>query len=132
MKTAQRVREFVSGSNADVFLRRDFHPFGGRSQVNVALKILIGQGLLVRLSSGVYARAKPSVLSGRPIPVKPLEVLAPKILERFGVEVHAPRLVREYNAGSTQVPVGVTLAIGSRRITRRIQFGGQRVEYVRD
>lgn len=100
--------------------------------MNVALRALIEQGMLVRLGAGVYARAKPSVLTGRPIPVKPLEVLAPKILERLGVKVDAPRLLREYNAGrSTQVPVGITFAIGSRRIKRRLEFGGRRVEYER-
>ncbi|WP_218511960.1 S-adenosylhomocysteine hydrolase [Variovorax sp. dw_308] len=115
-----------------VFLRLDFRGFGSDSQVGRALNDLVGRGVIVRYGVGVYARAKPSVLSGRPIPVRPLEVLAPQALARLGVEVSPSRLVREYNAGrTTQVPSVLYLGIGSRRITRKLGFNGVFVRYER-
>ncbi len=87
----------------------------------------------MRIGHGVYAKAKPSVLSGKPIPVEPLEVLIPIALHKLGVEAQEPRRSRDYNAGrTTQVPTGLVVNVGSRRITRKLGFNGKFVEYERD
>jgi len=84
------------------------------------------------LGVGAYAKAKPSILTGKPIPIKPLEVLAPEILKMFGVQVGESRQTGEYNTGgSTQVPKGVVFSIGQRRIQRKLGFNGQFVRYKR-
>lgn len=89
--------------------------------------------MLIRIGVGVYAKAKPSVLSGRPIPVEPLEVLAPIALRKLGVQVHPPRRSSDYNAGRTsQVPTGLVINVGGRRITRKLGFNGKFVEYERE
>lgn len=132
MNIVDRIKRSVANRDADVFLRADFETFGSQAQVGRALTELQSKGALVKLGVGVYAKAKPSVLSGKPIPIKPLEVLAPEVLRRFGVQVEESRQTREYNSGgSTQVPTGVVFSIGKRRIQRKLGFNGKLVQYER-
>lgn len=133
MKVEKRIRRFIARTRSPVVLRSDLQKLSGSaSQLSVVLKALIDQGLLVRIGVGVYAKAKPSVLSGMPIPVEPLEVLAPIALRKLGVKVQPARRYRDYNAGrSNQVPVGVVVNVGNRRVTRRIGFNGKFVQYER-
>jgi hypothetical protein len=85
---------------------------------------------LVRLGVGIYAKAKPSVISGKPIPVQPLEVLGPLALAKLGVRVYESFQTAEYNAGrSTQVPTGIVVNIGKQRISRKIGFNGKLMAY---
>ncbi|MCX2862633.1 DUF6088 family protein [Paucibacter sp. PLA-PC-4] len=132
MNIVDRIRRSVANRNADVFVRADFVTFGSQAQVGRALAELQGKGALVKLGVGVYAKAKLSVLSGKPIPVKPLEVLAPEVLKKLGVQVGESRQTREYNSGSsTQIPTGVVFSVGKRRIQRKLGFNGKLVEYER-
>ena len=78
-------------------------------------------------------RSRSSVLSGKPIPISLLEVLAPLALQKLGVTVQASRGVREYNPGATtQVPTGLVVNVGQHRITRTIGFNGKVPEYERN
>ena len=132
MNIVNRIKRSVANRNADVFVRSDFMPFGSQAQVGRALTELQSKGALVKLGVGVYAKAKPSVLSGKPIPIKPLEVLVPEVLKRLGVQVGESRQTREYNSGSsTQIPTGVVFSVGKRRIQRKLGFNGKLVEYER-
>ena len=132
MNTTDRVARSVAQKADAVFLRSDFERFGSAAQVGRALDFLLGKGALVRLGVGVYAKAKPSTLSGKPIPAKPLEVLAPQVLEKMGVNVQPSRLTQAYNDGlSTQIPAGIVLNIGNSRIVRKLGFNGRLVEYER-
>lgn len=132
MDIVNRIKRSVSNRDADVFLRSDFETFGSQAQVGRALTELQSEGLLVKLGVGVYVKAKPSVLSGKPIPIKPLEVLAPEVLKKFGVQVGESRQTREYNSGcSTQIPAGVVFSVGKRRIQRKLGFNGKLVQYER-
>ena len=133
MDVTDRIKRSVSNrKSADVFLRADFDGFGSAAQVGRALNELTARGALVKLGVGVYARAKPSVLSGKPIPARPLEVLAPQALRRLGVALGETRLAAAYNSGqSTQIPAGVVLNTGKRRITRKLGFNGKLVHYER-
>ena len=75
MNIVDRIKRSVANRNADVFVRADFMPFGSQAQVGRALNELQSEGVLVKLGVGVYAKAKPSVLSGKPIPIKPLSLI---------------------------------------------------------
>jgi Family of unknown function (DUF6088) len=132
VKITDRIARSVAKRADVVFLRTDFERFGSASQIARALNILLSKGSLVRVGVGVYAKAKPSVLSGKPIPAKPLEVLAPQVLEKLGVAFGPSRLARDYNEGrSTQVPAGVVFNVGKSRITRKLAFNGTSVQYER-
>lgn len=133
MTVEARIRSKITSSLEDVFLRRDFDGLGSPSQLSRALQRLLASGILVRLGLGVFARAKPSVLSGKPIPIRPLDVLAPLVLQRLGVTAGPGRLTAAYNAGQTsQLPAGLRVNTGGRRISRRLGFGGRFVEYERE
>ena len=132
MNITNRILRSVSNRSGDVFLRTDFETFGSPAQISRALKELQSNGRLIKLGMGVYAKAMPSMLSGRSIPVKPLEVLAPQALRKLGVTVDASRLTKAYNSGqSTQIPAGVVINTGKRRIVRQLGFNGIQVQYER-
>jgi hypothetical protein len=132
MNILDRIKRSVANQGDSVFLRAEFERFGGPAQVGRALRQLTSEGTLVRLGLGVYAKAKPSVLTGQPIPARPLEVLAPEALKKLGIAVTPSRLTQDYNAGrSTQVPSGIVLNTGKRRIARRLSFNAQAVQYER-
>ncbi len=124
----------IASSSSPVVLRSELRKLGySSSSLSAALRALIEQGVIVRIGAGIYAKAKPSVLSGKPIPVEPLEVLAPIALRKLGVKVQQARRYRDYNAGlMTQVPVGLVVNVGRQRVTRKIGFNGKFVEYERD
>lgn len=133
MSVRERVKHAISISESDVFLRRDFAPSGSTSQITRVLQLLVSEGVIVRISLGVYARAKFSVLTGKPIPVKPVSVLAPEVLRRLGVDAHASRSVQEYSQGkTTQIPPGAVINTGRRRIRRKIGFGTSQMEFEND
>jgi Family of unknown function (DUF6088) len=126
----ERMKRAIALRKDDVFLRAEFADMASVAQVSRALRRLIEDGIIVKLGVGVYAKAKKSVLSGNPIPVRPLEVLAPLALEKMGVELCVSQNVAEYNAGrTTQIPAGNVINTGERRITRKLVFGQQRVTY---
>lgn len=130
MNITDRLTRSVSQSQAKVFIRKDFESFGSSAQVTRGLQKLVQAKKLVRIGKGVYARAKLSILSGKPIPERPLEELAPEALKKLGYVVRPSRAVRDYNAGlTTQIPAGVVLNTGSNRVTRKLEFGAQKIRY---
>lgn len=133
MTLEARIKLDLSLARSPVVLRTDLRKLGySSSSLSATLRALIDQGVLVRIGAGIYAKAKPSVLSGKPIPVEPLEVLAPIALRKLGVKVQPARRYRDYNPGRTsQVPVGVVVNVGRQRVTRKIGFNGKFVEYER-
>lgn len=130
MVIEDRLKRAIALRQDEVFLRSEFAHFASPAQLSRALRHLLELGILVKLGLGVYAKAKPSVLSGKPIPVQPLEVLAPLALQKLGVKVGAGQAVRDYNAGlSQQLGAGIVLDTGSRRISRKLGFGERYVSY---
>ena len=130
MNIVDRIKRSVANRDDGVFLRVEFERFGSPAQVGRALTQLTSEGTLIRLGVGVYAKAKPSVLTGKPIPAHPLEVLAPEVLKKLGITVMPSRLTQDYNAGrSSQLPSGIVLNTGKRRIARKLSFNGKAVQY---
>jgi len=130
MLVEERIKRSIALRMDEVFLRIEFSKFGSPAQVTRALRHLIASGVVVRLGIGVFAKAKISVLTGKPIPIHPLEVLAPLALQKLGVKITAGRALHEYNASdSLQVPAGIVFNTGARRINRKLGFGGRYVVY---
>jgi hypothetical protein len=110
-----------------VFLRPDFNDLGGYGR---GLRGLVQQGRLVRVGQGLYARARPSLTGGEPVPVGGLQTLKQALL-RVGVETLPSRLEREYNAGrNTQVPTGRVIGV-NRRVRRKVGYGGVALSFER-
>lgn len=132
MNITDRIRRSVRGRTDLVFRPADFLAFGSEASLKRALKALTSAGVLVRLGVGIYAKAKPSVISGKPIPVQPLEVLGPQVLIKLGVYPRQSLQTAEYNAGrTTQVPTGIIVNVGKQRISRKIGFNGKFLQYER-
>ena len=130
MNITNRIRRSIWSRSDLVFRPTDFQPFGSEASVKRALKELTDIGVVVRLGVGIYAKAKPSVISGKPIPIQPLEVLGPQALIKLGVRLKESFQTAEYNAGrSTQVPTGIVVNIGKQRISRKIGFNGKFIKY---
>ncbi len=88
------------------------------------------RGVLAKM--GIYAKAKPSVISGKPIPVQPLEVLGPQALTKLGVRPGQSAQTEAYNSGRTaQVLTRAVVNIGKQRISRKIGFNGKFLQYER-
>jgi hypothetical protein len=130
MKIEQKLKIGLAKFKDDVFLRQEFERYASRAYVAKGLQSLVRQGILVKLGKGIYAKSKISALSGKPIPSKPLEVLAPLALKKMGVDIKASTLVKAYNLKeSTQIPAGIVIDVGNNRIKRQIGFGTQSVIY---
>lgn len=130
MYLENKLKISIARQATDVFLRTDFARFGSEAQVSRALRKLVDDGVIVKLGVGVYAKAKRSALSGMPIPVQPVEILAEQALTRMGVKIYPSRQAQRYNSGkTTQVPAGGVINTGNRRIVRKLGFGKKTVQY---
>jgi Family of unknown function (DUF6088) len=130
MVLEDRLKIAIAKRASDVFLRTELVRLGSEAQLGRALRKLLDTGVIVKLGVGVYAKAKRSVLSGAPIPVQPVEVLAEEALARMGVKVYPSKQVELYNAGkTTQLPAGTVINTGNRRIVRKLGFGKKTVQY---
>ncbi len=126
-RIAERIRRT---RKTDVFMREDFASFGTYDVVGRALRKLVGEGLLVQVGYGLYARAKPSVLSGKPIPATPLIDIGYQALRRLGYSPKPSQAAMDYIAGrTTQVPAGDRIAVSGARVKRKIAFGPRVIEY---
>lgn len=120
----------IDRKRGDVFLRADFNDLGGYDQVGRALRKIVLEGRLVRVGQGLYARARPSITSGEPLPARGLTTLT-EALGRVGIETVPTRLERAYNAGeTTQVPTGRVVGV-TRRVRRKIGYGGINLSFER-
>jgi hypothetical protein len=119
----------LSRKKADVFVRSDFEDLGGYDQVGVALKTFVREGRLLKIGQGIYARAEPSIIDGKPVPVKGITPLMTEALSRIGVKTGPTKLERAYNEGRTmQVPSGRTIGV-NRRIRRKLGYGGATMRF---
>lgn len=127
----KKIAARIARKKNDVMLRGDFENLGGYDQVGRGLRNLVGEGKLVKIGYGLYARAQPSPLSGQIIPTKNLPALAIEALERLNVELAVSSSARAYNEGfTTQVPTGRVIGVNG-RVTRKIGYGGAYITYER-
>ncbi len=125
-----RLLNRIDRKRGDVFLRSDFGDLGGYDQVGRVLRELVRKGRLVRVGQGLYARARPSITSGDPLPAGGLATLT-EALGRVGIETVPTRLERAYNAGeTTQVPTGRVVGV-RRRVRRKVGYGGINLSFER-
>lgn len=116
-----------------VFLRSDFESFGSPTRVTRALQELITEGRIVRAGRGIYVKARRSSATGNAVPVEPLETIAYKALSALGVDAQPGSAHRTYVGGATHdVPMEISIDVGSSRISRRIELGGREVSFERN
>lgn len=123
-----RVELLIARMGDDVFLTREFARVGGKNQVIRVLRELIREGRLIRLGYGVYARAEPSRLSGRPalIARDGFAGASREALTKLGVDWEFTEAERAYNEGrSTQVPANAVVRVKG-RFARRLSYAAMR------
>jgi hypothetical protein len=127
----ERLEKRIARKRGDVFLREDFSDLGGYDQVGRALRGLVRKGRLLKAGYGLYARARPSVLDGKPTPTKGMRELAAEALGRLGIETVPTRMEQAYNARqTTQVPTGRVIGVRG-RVRRQITYNGFPLSYER-
>jgi hypothetical protein len=126
-----RLLARIDRKRGNVFLRADFDDLGGYDQVGRVLRGLVREGRLLKLGYGLYTKARPSVLDGKPTPVKALRDLATEALGRIGVETAPTRMEADYNANrTTQVPTGRVIGVRG-RVRRKITYNGVPLSFER-
>lgn len=131
ISTKTRIARSVAISKKKtVFLRSDFESFGTSTRVTRALQELIAEGRIIRAGRGIYVKARPSSVTGNPVPVETLETVAHKALTALGVDVQLGSAAKAYVEGITQdVPMNIAVDVGSSRVSRRIELGGREVRF---
>lgn len=128
---SEKIEARIARRKGDVFLRADFADLGGYGQVGRGLAQLMHAGRLLRIGQGLYARAEPSILDGRPVPVKGIGQLMSEALGRLGVRTGPTQIERAYNEGrTTQVPTGRLIGV-DRRVRRKLGYNGVTVSFER-
>ncbi|MCG8321554.1 MAG: DUF6088 family protein [Cytophagales bacterium] len=124
-----KIRYRIKRGRDSVYIPPDFFDLSDRDQVGRVLRQLIKEGLLVKIGQGIYARAKQSSLTGKPVPEKDLRSLALEALKKLGIKTAPSSYEKAYNAGrSTQVPTGRVVGVKD-RVSRRIGFNGRYIKY---
>lgn len=128
-----RMIRSIAKRGGEVVLRADFEQMGSPSQISRALREIIESGRIVRLGYGVYAKARISTLTNKPVPRQTLESLAQEALLRLNVDVSLGSSQRAYVGGkTTQIPMQATFNTGRRRITRKLTVGNRAARYEND
>lgn len=113
-----------------VILRSEVASIGSTAQVGRVLAKLVGKGVLVRVSKGVYAKTRINKFTGQLTPAATFESIAAETFRKLGIDVLPGQLAREYNAGkTTQIPMDGVVSTGARRISRKIQVGNRTVKF---
>lgn len=126
-----KVMTRVNRKRTAVLLREDFLDLSDYDQVGRALRKLTVDGKLIKIGYGLYAKARISSLTGKPILTEPLTVLAKVALKRIGVSISITQAETDYIEGaSTQVPTGRMIAVEG-RVTRKIEYRDVQISYER-
>lgn len=130
MKTLEnKIKYRVKRSKESVFMPQDFIDLSDRNQIGRALRKLVIAEILIKIGSGLYAKARRSPYSGNIVLEKGLSDLAKEALFKLGVPVVQSRGQRNYNKGkSSQVPTGRVIGVKS-RVSRRIGYNGKYVTF---
>jgi hypothetical protein len=97
----KRMLRSIKQQVGNVILRAEVAGMGRASQVTEALKSLQEMGVLVRIGTGVYAKARRSSVTGAVIPAGSLETLAVEALKKLGVSGLPGSAATAYNSGRT-------------------------------
>lgn len=128
-----KMARSIAARKGEVIMRGDFRSLGSQSQISRSLRALIAEGRIVRLGYGVYAKARPSSLSGKPVPRVCLAELAQEALIKMGVNPTLGSAQAAYAEGRTKhVPMYTCFNTGNRRISRKITVGRTVVRYEND
>ncbi len=125
-----RILASLTRSKNSVFLREEFNRFGNYRQVCRVVKELLDEGRIVRLGYGTYVKARPSTISGKPVPDGSLVNIGMEAMKKLGIEVSPGKDMQALIRGeSTEVPMLPILNIGKARVSRKLSLGSRSLVY---
>jgi len=125
-----RVIAKIKRSTSSVFLRKEFDQLGDYRQVSRAINEVAASGMLVKVGFGLYAKARPSTISGKPVPTAPLLNIGLEVMQKIGVKADVGKDAVALREGrSTQIPMLPIINIGKARVSRKIAVGSRQVVY---
>lgn len=131
MKLEDRMRQSIRRRAGNVLLRADVAGLGSASQVTHALGALQHRGELLRIGSGVYAKATRDAGTDRIRPLVDFESLVREAAQKFGVPLRSRTLKAPVDLGvSGNGPSEFVIETGERRISRKLSLDGQVVVFV--
>lgn len=116
-----KIEAQICRSRQNVFMRRDFAALGGYDQVGRALLGLVKKGLLIKIGYGLYAKARLNSITNQPMlaAIGGFNQVAKEALDLMNVKWEPSKAFKEYQRGSTQLPINASVTINS-RFTRKI------------
>lgn len=125
----KKVTERLKAIRSNVILRKDFEDTGAYRQISRALKKLISQRMIVKIGSGIYAKAYTSKYTNLPLIKGGADLTLRKVLNRLNIQYEPSSAEKAYNAGeSTQVPVQNMVKLKN-RCRRILGYGSSRLVY---
>jgi hypothetical protein len=130
MKLEERILRSIRKRSSNIILRVEVANFGSPSQVSRTLRSLQDKGVIMRIGTGIYAKTRTSLVTGKTIPAGSLETLAAEALRKLGVKLTPSSTATSYNLdATTQLPGRFIANTGDRRISRKITVGGVTLSY---
>lgn len=124
-----RLLQYIERTPVRVFVRKDFEGLGSYRQVSRALKKLVEKKQLVKIGSGLYARAYSSRYIDEPLLEGGFDEIAREALDRMGVKWEPGSAEQDYNQGQAQqIPMHNTVKLKS-RLRRQIQYHGRQIYF---
>jgi hypothetical protein len=112
----------IKSIRGSVVLRNDLDGLGSYRQVSRALTKLIDEKKIVKIGSGIYAKAYLSKYSDIPLIKNGIDPTLRKALDRLGIAYEPGTAEMEYNEGkTTQVPARNIVRLKN-RCRRRIAY----------
>jgi|SRR3990170_3007347 len=110
-----KILKRISDLSGNVVLRSDLSDLGGYRPISYALKSLVTEGKLVRISFGIYAKTFKSEYTGKYILQGGFNAATIDALNRLGIKWDLTRMQKAYNEGkTTQVPAKPSVRLRSR------------------
>jgi hypothetical protein len=124
MTLKQRIEARIAKRRDDAFLTREFRDLAGERQVLRALRELTGEGKLIRLGYGAYARAEISPLTNQPMLAGDgFGSVSREVLDKLKIRWEPTAAERDYNEGrSTQVPMTPRVRLRGSRFSRKLRY----------
>lgn len=108
MKLEDRIVRSIKQRKGVVILRSELAPLGSPAQVGRVLSKLVGDGRLVRVSKGVFAKTRINKFTGKLAPGGTFESIVAETFRKLNVCVLPGQLVREHNVRGRPRPTGST------------------------
>lgn len=125
MKLEIRMHQSIKRRSGIVFSRSDVASLGSKTQVTQVLKALIQKGELLRLSPGIYVKAR-RIADGNVKPLGSLEVIIREAANKLGLVLHTKELsFVNYATLEDEIVVETETP----RVSRKMQVNGKTVRF---